>query len=212
MTLNRIGFTNRPVVRASDVDFDLIPSPKPRAQPIAIYGPGPSNLSNPISRRHVKPGSDSPHEGGGYDDVEQDNVDMDVDGRNGRRKLKKVKFQQIDQDDDEEEEDEPPEETPKKNTLDEANGRAIVEEDREEEEEDGEREDIMNGLEDVEQEHDSDDEEEEEEPEGGPKGKKVEPPEETKPKPRTETRSRGKKENKRQFFYSQRFTCQPAIY
>ena len=218
-TLNRVRLTSRPVARTSDVDFDRIPSPKARSQSKANYGPGPSNLSKSISRRHVEPESDSPDEGGGYDDGGQDNVDMDMDDGNGgfddygpqessptprRRTSKQTSFTQMDQDDDEEEgeEDEPHEETPTKNKRDKGKGRAVVEEEQEDEEVEN---DIANGLEDVEQGHYSDDEEGEEEPEVRPKAKKVKLPEET--KPRTETRSRGKKENKRQFFYSHHSTC-----
>jgi centromere protein C len=220
-TLKRVG-SSRPVARTSDVDFDRIPSPKFRSQSKANYGPGPSNLSKSISRRDVQPESDSPDEGGGYDDGGQNNVDMDVDDGNGafdfddygpresspssRRTPKQTSFAEMSQDDDEEEgeEDEPPEETPTKDKRDKGKGRAVVEEELEDEEVEN---DIANGLEDVEQEHYSDDEEEEEEPEVRPKGKKVKLSEETKPKRPTETRSRGKKENKRQFFYSQHPTC-----
>lgn len=82
-TLNRVGSTSRLVVLTANVDFDRIPFPNPRSQSKANYGPDPSNLSNSTSRREVAPESDSPYEGGGYDDGGQNNVDMDVDDGNG---------------------------------------------------------------------------------------------------------------------------------
>ena len=153
-TLSRVGLMSRPAAHASDIEFDRIPSPKPRWQSKANYGPGPSKLSKSISRRDIEPESDLPDEDGGYDDGGQDNVDMDVDDENGgfdhqipqevypsRRPPKQTSFLEMDQDDDEEEEeDESPEETPTKSEHGQGKGGAVVDEEQEEQEEEEQEE------------------------------------------------------------------------
>ncbi|KXN91457.1 Centromere protein 3 [Leucoagaricus sp. SymC.cos] len=71
---------NRPVARSSAVDFDDIPSPRPRSSVSRVAKAGPSSLSKNVTVRDVEPDSDSDNELADYGDY---NNDMDINGMNG---------------------------------------------------------------------------------------------------------------------------------
>ncbi|KAJ2930701.1 hypothetical protein H1R20_g6395, partial [Candolleomyces eurysporus] len=196
-TTNGRSKPSRPVARSSNVDFDKIPSPRPRT--MANAGPGPSRLSRSYVAHDDEPSSE-PQQDNGFDDS------MDI-GRGGYDDYepqpasdttpRRTSFTHLDQDDDDDEENEPfndfaerddlGSETPKhKNNK--GKNRAVERDMEDEQMED----DIALGLSNVDQDEESQDEPEEPEPEPEPRKKKVKISDE---KPRTKTKSESKKEN-----------------
>ncbi|KAF5313505.1 hypothetical protein D9611_008548 [Ephemerocybe angulata] len=215
--------SSRPVARSSNVDFDKIPSPRPRNA--ANAGPGPSRLSRSYVAREPSPESQD-------DDDNNDNGDdtMQMDGgfdddfgpqEGGESSPRRTNFAQMDQDDDDDDENEPfqdhlppPEdedrrsETPKQNhkqtqkqkqDMGKGKGKSRA---REESVDEQMEDDIARGLDDISngQQSDQDVEEPEPEPEPTPeptpRPKKVKIAEQEKPRSKTQTQTRTQKENR----------------
>ncbi|KAF5323949.1 hypothetical protein D9611_008281 [Ephemerocybe angulata] len=214
--------SSRPVARSSNVDFDKIPSPRPRNA--ANAGPGPSRLSRSYVAREP---SSSPQ------DNDNDNDDtMQLDGgfdddfgpqEGGESSPRRTNFSQMDHDDDDDDENEPfqddfpPEdddrrsETPKqkqsqnKGSKNKDKGKSRArEEDVSEDEQMQMEDDIARGLDDISngQQSDQDVEEDVQEepeptPEPTPRPKKVKIVEQEKPRSKTtQTRTHSNKENR----------------
>lgn len=140
-SLGRVGSSSRPVRRSSAVDFDKVPSPKPRASyrpsTSKTSTPGPSNLSKSFVVEEEDDDDDSDDAGGGFDDYGPENNMPSPPGN--------ASFAELNGDDEQEpEEEEPPEiESPPRRTNNKGKGRAEPEEEPEEEVED----EIAHGLE-----------------------------------------------------------------
>lgn len=208
-TLRNISGSSRPVARSSEIDFDDIPSPRPRKSISRVAKAGPSSLSTSVTARNFEPDSDSDNEPADYGNYGDD---MDVSGMenlNGdygaedsppppsppqRSSPRRKSFAQIDQemdgpDEDETEVDEPEEPPPESPPRMEKGKRKAHLEDIQEEDEAVEEE-IAQGLNDVEQ-YDSEGEEERE-PSPPPKKKQKVA---EKDRPKKNTSSKSKKEN-----------------
>ncbi|GLB34534.1 putative centromeric dna binding protein [Lyophyllum shimeji] len=202
----RNGISSRPVGRTSDIDFDQVPSPRPRGNVRKSTGPGPSRLSRSFHAQDLQQDSEEDEAGaadGGlshYEDQDGDyNRDVSPEG---------TSFVQMDQDDDEEEEqevthngiphEEPEEETPPPPTRrDKGKGRAPlpdVPEERESEVED----EIANGLDNnhYQQYSDEDGPNEQQEPELSPRRAKKAKFAEDRQRLKTRPLGKSKKENR----------------
>ncbi|KAJ3566820.1 hypothetical protein NP233_g6766 [Leucocoprinus birnbaumii] len=69
-TLRNTGGSSRPVARSSEVNFDDIPSPRPRASVSRSAKAGPSNLSKSVTAQDSLPDSDSDNEPADYGDFD----------------------------------------------------------------------------------------------------------------------------------------------
>ncbi|KAF6763600.1 Mif2/CENP-C like-domain-containing protein [Ephemerocybe angulata] len=192
--------SSRPVARSSNVDFDKIPSPRPRNA--ANAGPGPSRLSRSyVARAPIS----SPQD----DDDDNDDT-MQMDGgfdddfgpqEGGESSPRRTNFSQIDQDDDDDDENEPfqddppPEddrrsETPKQKQdkgKNKGKNRAREEDSADEQMED----DIARGLDDI-----SNGQQSDQDQDPTPRPKKVKIAEQEKPRSKTQTQTRTQKENR----------------
>ncbi|RDB22191.1 Centromere protein 3 [Hypsizygus marmoreus] len=206
--LSRNGSSSRPVARTSDVDFDQVPSPRPRGsiRKSVGHGPGPSSLSRSIHARDLEQESDPPEND--YDDLENGGYNDQAGGSPNQDSPQGTSFTQMDQDDDDDEQDDPvgqqeydePEQepTPPPARRDKGKGRATLSEVPEEPEDEVEDE-IAKGLEDVQHQQYSDDDQadEEEHPEPEPrKVKKAKFAAEERHKPVGRPRGKSKKENR----------------
>lgn len=202
-TLRNTSGSSRPVARSSEVDFDDIPSPRPRTSVSRAAKAGPSSLSKPVLSRDFAFDSGSDNEPADYGN------DMDVSGvteMNGnydagnsppssqsppqRSSPRRKSFTQIDEDPDGQEEDEleqQPSESPPR--MDKGKRKARLDDIQEEEEE--VEEEIAPDMNDV-----QDELSEAERETSPPPKKKQRVTEEEKEKQRKLRPSRSKKENR----------------
>lgn len=205
--------SSRNIPRTSDIDFDEVPSPRPRnsirKSMSHTSGPGPSSLSKSVRARDLNSDSDPPNNDyGGMDNSVFDDASPQRGGSGGRTAHQETSFTLMDQDDDDdegdqqnghEEGDEEEEQSPPPLRRNKGKERALSE--VPEEPGEGVEDNIAYGLEDVEQgaSDDGDDVGEEEHPEPEPRrNKKAKFAVEEVKKPLGRPRGKSKKENRRE--------------
>ncbi|EGN95716.1 hypothetical protein SERLA73DRAFT_186900 [Serpula lacrymans var. lacrymans S7.3] len=170
-SINRIGSSSRAIPRVSDVDYDQVPSPRPRS---SLYsrrsslanGAGPSNLST--SHTALDPELGFEDADGGFDDYEppENNASPEVSPR-------RTSFTQIDQDGEDEEEAAAIEEDiisrPQSSRKGKGRADPTVNDDIEQGSDENVEDEIARGLEDV----DNGEADAEEDPENDPPAKKT---------------------------------------
>jgi centromere protein C len=212
---SRAGPSSRHMPRTSDVDFDKVPSPRPRGSIRKSVGHtsglGPSNLSKSVRARDLNSDSDPlDNDYGGMDNNGLDDYSPQAGGSGGRSTHHETSFTMMDQDDDDDDDrdqhnghggdEEGDHQSPLPPPLrrDKGKERALSEvpEEVEEEVED----DIAQGLEEVEQVASDEDEEvgEEEHPEPEPRRSKKAKFAVEEVKQPGRPRGKSKKENRRE--------------
>lgn len=202
----RAGSSSRPVTRTSDIDFDKVPSPRPRGSLRKSmgngYDAGPSTLSQSMVHHDLFPPSDDDEDdmnGGGMDDGFDDYGAKERGGSPEPTSPHETSFSQMDQDEDNHEEQQPDE--PPQTTSPVENGKRREMTPEEEQEDEPEEEDhIAQGLEDIEQEPPSDEGEEGHlEPQAEPPTKKAKFAEEGAKMKGKSQQGKMKKENRRAY-------------
>ncbi|KAF8237718.1 hypothetical protein L208DRAFT_1375521 [Tricholoma matsutake] len=220
-TPRRTSSSSRPVTRTSDIDFDQVPSPRPRGSSRkSVSGPGPSNLSKSYHARDLQRDQDSDppdndaQDHGGMDDNDafEDHGQPNGGPPPQDSPQHQTSFTQMDQDDNEnegeggqgdggheqEEEEEEEHQTPLPPLRRNKGKERAVLPDVPEEEEEGLEDEIARGMQDVEQQRYDDDDGGEEDDHAPPEprqSKKAKVTNEDTKKP-GRPRAKSKKENR----------------
>ncbi|KAJ7169423.1 Mif2/CENP-C like-domain-containing protein [Mycena filopes] len=224
-TTPRAAASSRPISRGAAVDFDAVPSPRPRK---SVGNAGPSRLATVLTARELLEQDEGDDTGGYYDDDKDDDEELSADSPQGmggvydnyddevpvKSPKGKGKAASRPEDDSFGDDDQVPVKSPKGKgkaaappaPTPKGKGRALPPVD--EEDEDQLEDDIARGMDDI------DDEEEEEVEEPAPPKKKAKPTPASKPKA-TVVKSRTQKENRdvpEGVRRSQRKTFSPVAY
>ncbi|KAI0053927.1 hypothetical protein FA95DRAFT_1551703 [Auriscalpium vulgare] len=192
-SVGRAGSSSRPLPRSSDVDYDQVPSPRPRysvadrSRRSSVFGvasAGPSHLSQSMVAQDEDDGYELPFDDGGDEGFEEEPIRYSQSSA-GRNLSRRASFTQLGRDEDEEGEDVAPEDEVEESMRARSNqsnwkGKGKATEDYQEDDE--VEDEIARGMEDVEMQQYPEDEQPEDEVAPPPKRKKTAAEEKKKPR------------------------------